>query len=337
MFNQIHSVMRKSILMLGVAVAALASCTNEEVVEMASNRAINFDGFVDNNVRAVTEVTTLSDFYVFGAYGADNYTNIVYNNESKTKQAYWTASQTYRFAAYANGDAKNLSDASYNYTDQALNFPSYTPDDANDLVAAIANDITCSDPASQGKVELTFKHMLSQVKFTFETKETDAYTIKISNLKINGAITQGDGKYDYTDGITWTGTPSGTYDYTTINDVAVETKDNTASEVKLVIPQTLKQGETYPITVTFTATASGPGITGEISGNFKATLKYEGQNLVSGTTENNWTPGFCYNYITSISADDIDPTMTEKIIEFEVKEVTDWKDATNTTYDLIKE
>lgn len=38
--------MKKSFLMFGVAAMALASCTQNEVVEYAENRAIQFDTFV---------------------------------------------------------------------------------------------------------------------------------------------------------------------------------------------------------------------------------------------------------------------------------------------------
>lgn len=47
--------MRKSILLLAAA-AALASCTQSEVLEVAENRAISFDPFVGKATRAATEI-----------------------------------------------------------------------------------------------------------------------------------------------------------------------------------------------------------------------------------------------------------------------------------------
>ena len=41
--------MKKSFFVLGVAVAALASCTNEEVVDMPQSRAIQFGTFVNHS------------------------------------------------------------------------------------------------------------------------------------------------------------------------------------------------------------------------------------------------------------------------------------------------
>ncbi len=50
--------MKKSFFVLGVAVAALASCTNEEVVDMPQSRAIQFGTFVNHSTRSsVTETT----------------------------------------------------------------------------------------------------------------------------------------------------------------------------------------------------------------------------------------------------------------------------------------
>lgn len=64
--------------MLGVAVAALASCTQNEVMEVAEGRAIQFNTFVNNNTKTVTEVPSgtlaSSEFYVFGNYGTDQST-----------------------------------------------------------------------------------------------------------------------------------------------------------------------------------------------------------------------------------------------------------------------
>ena len=41
--------MKKSLLMLGAAAMMLASCTQNEVMEVAESRAIGFDAFVNNS------------------------------------------------------------------------------------------------------------------------------------------------------------------------------------------------------------------------------------------------------------------------------------------------
>lgn len=317
--------MKKSFLMFGVAAMALVSCTQNEVVEYAENRAIQFDTFVNNNTRAVTPVVSLTNFYVFGEFGdaAGTYGSQVYANELNTTTHYWVASKYYSFGAYANGEAGKIENATFDANAKKLTFPGYTPNDEKDLVVAINALQANSNVAANSPVSLNFKHMLSQVKFTFKTTDADAYTLKISDLRINNAVTTATGTY--TDGaIDWTTEPkTGNYDYTDIADVAVEENNYTASEVKLVIPQE----NTNSLKVTFKATISGSGLA-ERSSTFTADLAYA-VGTVSGTEANTWTPGFVYNYVATINADQIDPDLVDQKIEF-TPTVTPWKDANET-------
>lgn len=323
--------MKRSLFLLGMAAAALSSCTNEDVVDVAQNRAIRFDTFVNNNTRAVTEVTTenLSSYYLFGKYGdaTGNYNVLVFNNEPNSAVAYWTANKHYAFGAYANGNGNRIDNATFDANAGKLTFPNYTPDDEKDLVAATARAETDADVTNEDAVSLQFAHMLSQVKFTFKTKVADSYIIKISNLQFN-AVKTADGSYtkatELTGTIDWTeNTSTGNYVYEEMSDIADKNKNYTDSDVKLVIPQ----DNTDKISVTFTATLSGPGIDGEKNKEFTANLGYEA-GLISDTKANIWTPGYCYNYTATINADNIESDLKE--IEFET-EVTEWKDANDTT------
>lgn len=325
--------MKKSFLMFGVAAMALASCTQNEVVEYAENRAIQFDTFVNNNTRAVTPVVSLTNFYVFGEFGdvEGTYGSQVYANELNTTTHYWVASKYYSFGAYANGEAGKIENATFDANAKKLTFPGYTPNDEQDLVVATNALKAKDDVTTNDEVSLNFKHMLSQVKFTFKTTDADAYTLKISDLRINNAVTTATGTY--TDGvIDWTTEPkTGNYDYTEITDVAVEENNYTASEVKLVIPQK----NTNSLKVTFKATISGSGLA-ERSSTFTADLAYA-VGTVSGTEANTWTPGFVYNYVATINADQIDPILVNQKIEF-TPTVTPWKDANETDNgELVKD
>lgn len=84
--------MKKSLFVLGVAVAALASCTQSEVLEVAEGRAIQFNTFVNNNTKAVTEITAGSysgTYYLFGENSETNgnYGTLVFNNDPNTATA----------------------------------------------------------------------------------------------------------------------------------------------------------------------------------------------------------------------------------------------------------
>ena len=124
--------MRKNLWMLGMAVAALTSCTQSEVLDIAESKTINFDSFVGKQTRATNDVGQTENFDVFYVYAAkgekisnsfvaDNDGETFFNGEkvhrtkittgtssSWSNWTYatpkpWTVDKTYRFAAYANG------------------------------------------------------------------------------------------------------------------------------------------------------------------------------------------------------------------------------------------
>lgn len=341
--------MKKSMFMLGVAVAALASCTQNEVMEVAEGRAIQFNTFVNNNTKTVTEVPSgtlaSSEFYVFGNYGTDQstWTGQAYNNETGDTKYYWKASNYYRFGAYANGAGGKINNASFDAATQTLTFPAYTPADACDLIACVPAQVgPVSDAASQGAVGLTFKHMLAQVAFEFTTDAADIYELKISDVKINNAISQTEGSIDKDGNIAWK-TESATKNGYTYEDFAggVDIADGnlesarTKMQSKLVIPQDLPTAANY-ITVTFTATLKDGNDAPDSqpkSQNFTANLSFTKQtgDGINDPDSNKWTAGYRYKYTTKITADMIDDSLKDKEIEFTAT-VEEWKDASDTTY-----
>lgn len=326
--------MRKSFYLLGMAVAALSSCSQSDVVEMPDSAAIKFNSFVNKNTRSVTEVTTLSNFYVFGNYGAtgsSTFDQTAFNNEPSTATHYWVANQDYRFGAYADGDATQIPSTSEEggatvsfMTSKGgagtLMFNNYVPD-GKDLVAAVATHSTDGTVTDETKVELNFKHLLSQVRFTFKTTDADAYTLKISDLKIDKAISKANGEFGGS--TTWTAVESNGLTYDDIADIAVA-PDYNGSSVEMVIPQ----DKTNDLKVTFTATVSGAGLA-EKSSTFEANLTYTPDAEDPKGETNKWTPGFRYNYIATINASQIDPNLENQKIEFETK-IDPWEDADDT-------
>lgn len=135
--------MKKTLWMLGVAVAALTSCTQSEVLDVPESKMIGFDTFVDKPTRALdTDVNTanLSGFYVYAAYGTgdidvindfnvedNDYLNglKVYKDGSDWKYDYqpWIANNIFRFAAYVDGAA----DADDTATKGKLNNVTFIP------------------------------------------------------------------------------------------------------------------------------------------------------------------------------------------------------------------
>lgn len=317
--------MKKSLFMLGVAVAALASCTNEEVTEIANSRAIGFNAFVNNATKAVTEVTSLSDnFYVFGNFGTNensttesDWTGQVFNNELNTKKYYWIQGNYYRFGAYADGAGNSNANASFNAASQTLTFNNYTPDDTKDLVAAIGTG-NASSTIPTNAVSLSFSHMLAQVGFTFNTEDGDEYKIAITDISIQKAIKTATGTFTSTE-TKWTGDAEEgeAYKYDNIDDIA-DGKDH--SQYKLVIPQAVSS-DANKIQVTFTASISGGGFTEDEESNKKTfTL-----DLTSPDSEG-WKPGYRYNYTATVNGSNINDD--NKPITFTVSSVQGWQDAT---------
>lgn len=201
------------------------------------------------------------------------------------------------------------------------------------MVAAIPTTYTVTgNENAQTKINLIFKHLLSQVKFTFKTTDADTYTLRIHDIKIdNNAISKTNCTFDGTT-ITWAadGAEKQGYTYKEIADIAVATALDgedapyQGSSVEMVIPQP----NTNNIKVTFSATVSGGGLEGEKTGNFEAELGYTASGA-EGTTDNTWTPGYRYNYIATINADQIDPSLVTKKINFTAT-VEAWKDANGT-------
>lgn len=332
--------MKKSLFMLGVAVAALSGCSQSEILELAEGRAIGFSSFVNNNTRAaITEITGKENLNTYYVYGYHSYATPVFENVKVTADgteytAYWEQGKTYNFAAYSNGNQKIDSDISFSASagDKKLTISNYTPDNANDLVAAIAEDLTCNDPSTQGKVGLTFKHLLSQVKFTFTNTDSRSYTMKISDIQIANAIKTAKVEFTGTGSTAvpvWSGSPTGSdvpaYEFDDLNDIAA---DGTHETECLVIPQSNEN-----LQVTFTATFWDNASSEENpirTGKFVASLKYDNLESVEETEANKWTAGFRYNYTATVNASQIEDTQnpTELYpIEFEVKAVEGWNDA----------
>lgn len=102
----------KKVFLIGLTAAAmLASCSNDETVEMAQQKAISFsNAFVNNGTRSVVDpsftTTSLNDFAVYGFTQKGQ----IFNGEKVSKGGtawsydnvqYWVPGNTYTFGAIA--------------------------------------------------------------------------------------------------------------------------------------------------------------------------------------------------------------------------------------------
>ena len=205
----------KKILLSVFAVAALASCAQDEIVGKYNQEAIGFgNAFVDNATKAIdpsySASNLLKEIFVYGTVTGtstqpvsifdyvrvwnDN-TNAedIYNKEWQCGLTqYWVAGADYKFAAVA-GIAKDK-------VQVAEGIPSkldFTSNGETDLVYGYLEreDVSATNNAM---VAFTMSHLLSKVKFTVTnttnqgTSHDSGYYYKVTGIKFTNAYTAGD-------------------------------------------------------------------------------------------------------------------------------------------------
>ncbi|MCR8883068.1 fimbrillin family protein [Phocaeicola plebeius] len=306
--------MKKSFLMLGVAAMALASCTQNEVVEYADSRAIQFDNaFVNNSTRAeITGVGNLAGFYVFAGFGSN--TSNVYNNTLVTRGgdsgsytwtpayvAYWQDGENYTFDAYA-ANAK-IDDASVG-TDGKLKFTDVVLTDGTNDILVAETGVSTVDASNTSAVELTFSHTLSKVKFTFETAiENVNFTIK--RVSFNDVVNKG----SYAGGVWTAASDKQAYNFGDCSAV-VTNEAGQSTQALIVLPQQLSNTQT----VTFILSATGA-------------LALDERTLTAKLPSFDLQEGYSYNFVATLTSENIstdpdDPDVSLKPIEFTINEST---------------
>ena len=333
--------MKKSILMLGLAVAAMTSCTNDEVMEVNQNNLIKFESFVNKGTRTVAEVgkDNLTQFYVFGYHDGD--TRPVFdNNYVKKEDGSWKNEESkdwranrYYFGAYANkatSDILNTTPSASFSSDGTLTIANYdVTDSTDDLIAAVKtvdNTGLLNNP-----VDLDFKHLLAQVKFEFANNNDDYYMtvspITFKAMPIGTCTIDKDGEIDWKlkSGLTASDSITYTYNGTSRDEYIAATK-SFKSDSLLVLPVEIAATTCANFTIEFYE---------KVDGNYNKVQEIEYKNVsLIGTQSNSdgdnvasWAPGYKYNYKAYFP---INPSK----IQFSVNTVEGWKDNTvddNTT------
>lgn len=341
--------MRKSIFWLAATVVAFASCTQSEVLEVAENRAISFNLFVGKATRAATEIvdpstgsgTKLTNFYVFGRYGEiqGTYDKEVFSNlklavTNTSTGYYWINNAYYKFAAYSDGNGQiqtTGSNATVSFdSDGHITIANYQAG-ANDLILAIPNAVTttgnlsASDP---GAVQLTFNHLLSQVKFKFDcTAFPTGYKLAISDLKIENVPNKA--TYSYaTSAYGWTGITTGHVGTLNFSDIAEFDKANAqVSDANFVIPQSYTAGTNDNLTATFKVTVKDNYGSEFVSGKSLATNTL----LVGSGNVSEWQAGYRYQYNIALTPTNVGGMYP---IQFTVDKVNGWTDDADNSLSL---
>lgn len=331
--------MKKSFLMLGVAAMALASCTNEEVLNVADSRAISFDNaFVNNGTRSVSNPSlTVKDLANFDVYGfvantkTPNNSTKIFDGTVVTKSSsewsypdgetqYWVNGNTYTFGAIAPSkvgtvSGVSLADGKVNMTVSFTN----TDNGQKDLLHAAPAAVSVESDTYSEPVEMTFNHQLSKVKFSFTNSVGAGYSVKVKNVTITdakktGTLTIGTtNSWSNQDGTLLLNFGDVVADGTDINaDAIANGVTNETYYEKLMIPSSTGTQSTYNVTFT--------------------TELYQGEVMV-GTFDHSvaiknveFKLGYCYDFTAVLTHENVlDPGKPLNKIEFTVNEnITGW-------------
>ncbi|MBO5961705.1 MAG: fimbrillin family protein [Alistipes sp.] len=210
----------KKLFVAVLAVAALASCAQEDVI-LNNNKAITFgDAYVANSTKAIYEgAEEVEAFQVWGTVTGTEGTVALYNGANVTRpdgkaygdawtcdvQRFWTPNCKYAFYAVVDADAVTAVDANSNPTGVPTSI-TYTADGTTDLLYGATTRTTGDAVSDPGVVAFTMQHLLSKVSFKFTNTNTNAaYTYKVTNVVVSGAYASGtytiDHKFDVDSGL----------------------------------------------------------------------------------------------------------------------------------------
>ena len=332
----------KRVLLTIAAVAALASCSKDNIVERAPYAPIAFDNaFVNNSTRAAIDGTystdKLSEFQVYGTITTnDSKTANIFAGEPVSKNIddtwkydaantqYWIPGNTYNFVAIADGNADDgatsVSTGDYRMP-TAIELLDATMQ--HDVLYAEQKNITDSPNGFPSSVEFTFNHIMAKAKVTVKnTIETNSgYSYKVSGITLNN--TAKNGTYDIANG-TWSKATTPAY-YNCPFGNAVVTAANIAANAPadfigfgeslesnfewLIVP-TFKGDDTTEIKITFTRDYyySSDGGTTNV-------LVRSETNTVSAKKK--IEAGHAYNFVIKLGN-------PGEPIKFTVESITDW-------------
>lgn len=194
-----------------LAVAALASCSQEDVIVADKGDLIGFNSFVENSTRAALDPSygqgaqNLTEFQVWGTVnggnglvaiynGADVEGQVGYADNEKTQPniwycdvtQYWIKDAIYNFAALVNA-TDDLAFANLLPTE----VKGFVADGETDLLYARSEENITGLASGNGPVNFNFEHLLSKVKFTVKnnSKTAEQYSFKVNGIVIKGKNT----------------------------------------------------------------------------------------------------------------------------------------------------
>lgn len=190
----------KKIFIAVLAVAALASCSKEQTINVDKGAVIGFDTFVENSTRAADLTKGNFDFGVYGLVEKGGENALIFNNQTVNANGeyspaqYWIAAAQYYFTAIAPKTTPANATWDYDTTTAhtgTISFDNAAAEANQDLLFAyVKPDQTPAQiTAAPAKVGFTFNHMLSRVRFTFANGfgEGSNITLQVTDVTITDA------------------------------------------------------------------------------------------------------------------------------------------------------
>lgn len=324
----------KKVFFLGIAAAAmLASCSNDETIDISQAGAIGFsNAFVNNGTRSTVDpsftTTSLTSFDVYGFTQKGQIFDEVTVSKSGSAWTYsptqyWVEGNTYTFGAIApSGTTVNNEAVSGGKVTMTIPF---TSDGKKDLIHAAPTAINADETfmgLEDKTVKLTFNHQLAKVKFSFVNGVGEGYNIKITDVKITnakktGTLTVGasnawsaqeeNGSLELDFGVVGAAA-------TTADAIANGAEGETYNEM-LTIPT--------PSTASYTVTFKAELLQGTVS-----LTTYSHETTISGVE---LKLGYCYDFKATLTSKNINPGDPDdpdnpelQPIEFSVDKIEPW-------------
>lgn len=308
-----------------LAVAALASCSQEDVIVADKGDLIGFNSFVENSTRATDpsySANNIQSFKVYGIVNGGQGDVLIYPGTEIKKDGaeygspwtcpvdqYWIANADYKFVGIVDGEVAGVTK-----TNLEKGMPTsveYTADGKTDL---LCQTITRKNDTSI--VKFNFSHLLSKVNFTVVngTPNEDGYSFVVKNINFAGNVA---GVYNVANAA-WDNSKF-TTDNIALGNERTVTVDGVDTKVKdIVVPTDAEKVElgtevlflpgTYKITFTVDILYNNKLVT---------TTNYPAEGTYTQTLEQNKA----YNFNVTVSVGDR--------IQFTATTMPDWNEDVN--------
>ena len=306
--------MKKALILMGICLVAITSCSKDQVTKTNPGNAIGFRTAVDTRATETTQAT-LQSFYVTAF---ENYANVpekffenveferIVDHFVSMPEYYWPSDgSSLYFSAYAPGPAELGCSATYS-AENGMELKDFSPkgtiSEQTDFITA--GSYGSSADASKGVV-LTFNHQLSQITImAYNTNNEYVYSVK--GVRIGNVASKGTFNFKERD---WTTTSDkATYEvrYSTAKSVYpspsnfMEAIDIYTTDNAMLIPQQLTAWDPEDAA----STGSYIGLLINIKTKDGAQVypaEAEAYDWVAVPVSTKWEPGIYYTYTLDLS------------------------------------